>query len=89
MCNTAPIDISDKEPEGVETEICYNTADQLSGPTHAGDGDPMNQTSGYLVSASLQASQELPVNMSDSPSSNMTHGGLETNLEPDMTDPLQ
>ena len=67
MCNTAPIDISDQEPEGVETEVCYNTAEQLSGPAHA--GDPMNQMSGYTVSAmgtTLQGSQELPANMSDS-----------------------
>ena len=88
MCNTAPIDISDKEPEGVETEVCYNTADQLSGPTHAGDKDPMNQMSGYLVSTmetTLQVSQELPANMSDSQSSEVTQGQLELNLEPEVT----
>ena len=86
MCNTAPIDISDKEPEGVETEVCYNTADQLSGPTHA--GDPMNQTSGYSVSAvgtTLQGSQELLVNMSGSQPSEATQGQLESNLEPEVT----
>ena len=77
MCNTAPIDISIQEPEGNETEVCYNTAEQLSGPTHA--GDPMNQTSGYSVSAvgtTLQGSQELPVNMSGYQSSEVTQGRL-------------
>ena len=49
MCNTAPKDISDQEPEGDETEVSYNTAEQLSEPTHA--WDPMAQTSGYSVSA--------------------------------------
>ena len=48
----------------------------------------MIQTSGYSVSAmgtTLQGSQELPANMSDSQSSEVTQGQLELSLEPDVT----
>ena len=49
MCHTAPLDISDQEPEGGEIEVCSNTAQQFSGPTHTGDSSA--QTSEYSVSA--------------------------------------
>ena len=82
MCNTAPIDISDQEPEGIETEVCCNTAEQLSGPTHA--GDPMTQMSGYSVSAvgtTLEGSQGLPATMSGSQTSEVT----QEQVEPEVT----
>ena len=84
MYNTAPVDISIQEPEGNETEVCYNTAGQLSGPAHA--GDPMNQTSGVSpVRTTLQDSQVILIGMSGSRSSEVTQRQLESDPEPEVT----
>ena len=87
MCHTAPLNISDQEPEGGEIEVCSNTAQQFSGPTHA--GDPSAQTSEYSVNTvgtTPGGSQGLPAIMSGSHTSNITREQVELTLEPEVTD---
>ena len=78
MCHTAPLNISDQEPKGGEIEVCSNTAQQFSGPTHA--GDPSAQTSEYSISAvgtTPGGSQGLPPIMSGSQTLNETQEQVE------------
>ena len=86
MCHTAPIDISDQEPEGSKIEVCFNTAQQFSGPTHA--GDPSSQLSEYSVSAvgtAPEGSQGLAVIMSEAQTLEVTPEQEELALESEMT----
>ena len=86
MCHTAPLNISDQEPEGGEIEVCSNTAQQFSGPTHARDSSA--QTSEYSVSAvgtAPEGSQGLAVIMSEAQTLEVTPEQEELALESEMT----